>query len=1012
MNHRSGLLLALICVLATPLLAPRVASAQEPLPAVLPTVLFLVEESNAMDSTWAGDPTLTLPGTRYEYVRDAILQVVNNAPLGMDIGVAFTQDGIGALELLYGFQPLAVPGIGAAAVSAALNGYNYNDVGTDMVTWGESLAGVLDRWADLPYSNFPSWTAGPFQYYCNSLVVITVGFSTGNYDGGVAATNRVVPPLDVQCNGNELLLPQQGCYKDDVAYWANTVYAPSPLTSAGQVSVYSVLVDSNMASIDAVNLFNNAGVAGGGLGFQAEQPGAIASRFWQSLADAFSGEYSNAAVSMSPNGDLMLASYFRVDGGYPLYKGHLLAWEIDNDPNNATFGEIIPNTSGISADPTTGAVWDGGQLLASRDAVAGETNQTGFLQAQQRRGYTEDSALGMYSSLLPFDASSISAGSDLTTLLIDEVPVTSNQNCLPLEHDFDFDCDADVTDAQILVDFLRGVPESTFLSTGLARAADEWKMGDTGHSTAVVAPAEIFSIALESHFRAYRSKLASLPGAVYVASNAGQIHAFDFDGTASSWPTGGSELWFYAPRAKLNKDPTAAKEFDGFQADDLMRSGQTYVNDGRLALDHVWLDGYINDLSGCTGPGYVAGQADGVIHPDGCEWHRVLTWSGGYGARHVYALDVTNPLNPRFLWERTDEGSTTFNGKGRAVGRPLVSAFWDGSGTNPKRRWIAVWGAGAQPPTSGLGADASHAAVYIHDMDTVPSRVPTVYQTQGFALTHPGPGVTDSDGDGFEEYPGEQEGMFGSPAGADLDGDGSIDVAYIGDSWGYMFKVAFNQTNPNLPTTCLFSSPSTSDIARHIYYEPAIFYSGAGELLVYWGTGSPYNIYDTDAGGIYAKLDPEPFGCTTAGGTAPQGQAAPCASSSALFDSTGFYALGSGGAIGEKIVGRPQVRNGRMFFATHIPGSDPCTLGVSRLYGMDVETCAGGLFDDSSDSYTVTSNLYTEVPGLISEPVFANGRLYALQVDGGGIDSNSPINVAVTPSNFTDYVYVSYRHVF
>ena len=74
------------------------------------------------------------------------------------------------------------------------------------------------------------------------------------------------------------------------------------------------------------------------------------------------------------------------------------------------------------------------------------------------------------------------------------------------------------------------------------------------------------------------------------ASNAGMIHAFDMEGLVSNLPYGGSEFWYYIPRAKLDKNPDAgSKEFDGFQADDLMRSGQTYVNDGRLSLDHVWL---------------------------------------------------------------------------------------------------------------------------------------------------------------------------------------------------------------------------------------------------------------------------------------------------------------------------------------------------------------------------------------------------------------------------------------
>lgn len=989
------------------------ARAQAPIPAVLPEVLFLIEESDAMNSAWTGDPSLTNPDTRWEYVRDAIQQVVQNSPIGMQFGVAMTGNLVG-LEI-GGFDPVAYPGIGNGNVVTALE--NHTFVGGNLVTWGQSYAGLLNNWAELPYNTPRSWLTGPFQYYCSSLIVITVGFSTGEGDLVVPAAYRQTPPSDFLCNDT---VGFQGCYMDDVAYFANNSFSPPPTSGSGNVTTYSLLVDSLAADPNAQGLLTSTANAGGGFISTADTPGAMAPALQGFLSDAFSGEYSNAAVSMSPNGDLLLASFHEVQGGWPLYKGHLLAWNVDNDPNSTTYGEVVAPT--ITTEPwqqasSYGVQWDGGWVLSSRDENPNAVNQFpgGWNQVGYRNGFTEDAAMGMYSTLMPFDATEIGPGTDLTTLLIDEVPVSSNQACNPLPHDFDYDCDADADDAQLLVDFLRGADEAIFLGTALTRGSggDDWKMGDSGYATAVVAPSQIQSIALEAHFRAYRQKLQSLPSVTYISSNAGQIHAFDMEGTITNYPSGGSELWFYMPRAKLDKDPDAgSKEFDGFQADDLFRSGQAYVNDGRLSLDHVWLDGYQTDLSGCSGPGYVSSQDDGVIDPNGCEWHRVLTWSGGFGSRHTYALDVTNPLNPMFLWERTDQGTLTYTGKGRSVGRPLVASFWDAGTATTQRRWIAVWGSGAQPPTGVPGAGLAHAGIYIADMENS-IMAPTQYQTQGFSLSHPGAGVGDTDGDGFEEYPSTEQGLFGSPAGADLDGDGSIDVAYIGDSMGYMFKIAFDQANPNSPDTCLFSAPAASDQARHIYYEPSIFYGPAGELLVYWGTGSPYNIYDTTVGGIYAKFDPDPYNCTNPGSSSPQAQPSPCAASSSLFDSTGFYQFGSGGAIGEKISGAATVRAGRMFFATHIPGSDPCVLGSSRLYGLDVQSCAGGLFDDQTDSYSVTSNLYTEVPGLLSEPVFANGQLYALQIDGGPIDGNSPIDdFSVTPDNFTEFVYVSHRHVF
>ena len=137
---------------------------------------------------------------------------------------------------------------------------------------------------------------------------------------------------------------------------------------------------------------------------------------------------------------------------------------------------------------------------------------------------------------------------------------------------------------------------------------------------------------------------------------------------------------------------------------------------------------------------------------------------------------------------------------------------------------------------------------------------------------------------------------------------------------------------------------------------------------------------------------------------------ATCTTNSSLFSGQAFYQFSG---TGEKMVGTPTTRFGRMFFATHIPGSDLCTLGNSRLYGLSVSSCEGGLFDDTSDSYNVVSNLYTEVSGLISEPVFANGQLYALNIGAGGLDATSVIdNFNVTPDNFVSHVYMTFRHVF
>jgi hypothetical protein len=113
-------------------------------------------------------------------------------------------------------------------------------------------------------------------------------------------------------------------------------------------------------------------------------------------------------------------------------------------------------------------------------------------------------------------------------------------------------------------------------------------------------------------------------------------------------------------------------------------------------------------------------------------------------------------------------------------------------------------------------------------------------------------------------------------------------------------------------------------------------------------------------------------------------------------------------------VGDPIAAFGRLFFTTHTPGTDPCLLGSSRIYGLDVSTCGGGIPDVSTDSYTQDSTqLYTQVDGLISQPVFANGQIYALNIDASGLDSNSMIDdLQVTPTNMANYFYTNFRHVY
>jgi hypothetical protein len=89
-------------------------------------------------------------------------------------------------------------------------------------------------------------------------------------------------------------------------------------------------------------------------------------------------------------------------------------------------------------------------------------------------------------------------------------------------------------------------------------------------------------------------------------------------------------------------------------------------------------------------------------------------------------------------------------------------------------------------------------------------------------------------------------------------------------------------------------------------------------------------------------------------------------------------------------------------------------LGTSRVYGLNVETCGGGIPDVTTDSYSQdSSGLYTEVAGLISAPVFANGRIYALNIDSSGMDANSVMDdLQITPNDQAAFIFTGFRHVY
>lgn len=155
------------------------------------------------------------------------------------------------------------------------------------------------------------------------------------------------------------------------------------------------------------------------------------------------------------------------------------------------------------------------------------------------------------------------------------------------------------------------------------------RLGDIVNSQPVYVGSPQFGYQ-DTGYSGYQSTHANRAGIVFVGANDGFLHAFD--------AVTGEEKWAYAPFETLNKM---------YKIADYNYSGNhQYFVDGKITVGDVW---------------------------DGSSWRTILVSGLGAGGKAYFAMDITNPLAPKALWEFT-------NGElGFTFGNPIISKLSDGS---------------------------------------------------------------------------------------------------------------------------------------------------------------------------------------------------------------------------------------------------------------------------------------------------------------------------------------------
>ena len=367
----------------------------------------------------------------------------------------------------------------------------------------------------------------------------------------------------------------------------------------------------------------HAAVNGRGKYFSAKVPAAVENGIKETLASINVATGSAAAAATStPNLTTTNNSLFS-----STYR--TVDWD----------GEIVART----LDPATGLltptpVW----------SAQGQLNMRGLPTSDTRSIYTFDGTLGSTTKLKSFVYTNLTASEQA---YFNSKCIASNWNqCTLLATDTTRLAAAN--SGTNLVNWLRGHRGNelnTDNSAGLYRRRTNL-LGDTVNGKpAYMPPPELqFEDLVSPTYGAFKTANASRTKLLFVAANDGMLHALNADT--------GSEVWAYIPKQVM------PGLFRLANAD--YKNTHAYFVDGSPTVTDVF---FPTTLGATTGA-----------------WKSVLVGDLNSGGRGYYALDVTDPANPKALWEICADAALcaiTDTDLGLSYGQPVI-------GKLPSGKWV------------------------------------------------------------------------------------------------------------------------------------------------------------------------------------------------------------------------------------------------------------------------------------------------------------------------------------
>ena len=380
-------------------------------------------------------------------------------------------------------------------------------------------------------------------------------------------------------------------------------------------------------------------------------------------------------------------------------------------------------------------------------------------------------------------------------------------------------------------------------------------------------------------------------------------------------------------------------------------------------------------------------------------------FSGTYSSTYsnycgYYTFDLTDSLNPKFMWRlNTMDSATQAPYLGDSWSKMLMGRILLKSGTTETEKWVGFIGGGynINDCTGGGTCDTRGKGLYVVDL------------SDGHILWSFTLGGSSASGTGSTSM---KYSLPAPPSVVDTDNDGFIDTVYIGDLGGNMWRMKLCTSAMLKAGSCTTSNwsggfffDSSTGAIRPVYTGAAVSRDASGNIWVCWGTGDKVDPTASNAQEhFYAVKDNR-----TSSYTVNDIDTISSASQTYNQNKIGYRIQLSGG--GEKILAEPAIFGGVVYFTSFVPGSasDPCEqAGTSYLNGVYLTT-ANGVFTGGVRSMTIGTGI-ASAPIVSLKPAGGTGSIADLYVtvSGGGLTSASTQKVNFDPpgvSNRTNMLF-------